>query len=78
MAKGKRYKSTEHRIREVCELALAHYEAGNQSKSYYAVWRNHIEPRYGICYRTFLSYLNQHLSPPAAPVQDDYPTLFDL
>jgi hypothetical protein len=76
MAKKRRYKSTEQRIREVCELAQEHYEVGNQSKSYFAVWRNHIEPRYGICYRTFLSYLNQYLYPTPPPGETE-PTLFD-
>lgn len=50
MAKGVRYKSTLKRIREVCAITREHYEAGNQSKCYRAVWRKFIEPKYGICY----------------------------
>lgn len=61
MAKGKRYKSTLCRIREICDITREHYEAGNQSKCYHAVWRNYIEPRYGICYRTYLNYINEPL-----------------
>ncbi len=53
------YKSTERRIREICELTRQHYEQGNQSKCYRAVWRRYIEPRYGICYRTYLNYINR-------------------
>jgi len=71
MGKKKRYKSTICRIREICELTRMHYEVGNQSKSYYAVWRKHIEPRYGICYRTYLSYLNEQLT------KNNERTLFD-
>ena len=61
MGKKKRYKSTERRIREICEITRQHYEVGNQSKCYRAVWLKHIEPRYGICYRTFLNYLGVSL-----------------
>lgn len=71
MAK-KRYKSTVCRIREICAITQQHYEVGNYSKSYYAVWRKYIEPRYGICYRTYLSYLS---APP--PRASGEPTLFD-
>lgn len=75
MAKGVRYKSTQKRIREVCDLAAEHYEPGNQSKCYRAVWRKHIEPKYGICYRTFLNYINEPL--PKEPPHRE-PTLFDM
>lgn len=75
MAKGVRYKSTLKRIREVCAIAREHYEAGNQSKCYRAVWRNFIEPKYGICYRTFLNYINEPL--PKEP-ENKQLTLFDL
>lgn len=61
MAKRGRYKSTLKRIREVRDITLARYEAGNQARCYKSVWRNHIEPRFGICYRTFLNYINEPL-----------------
>jgi hypothetical protein len=61
MAKGFRYKSTLYRIREVCEITREHYEEGSQSKCYRAVWRKYIEPKYGICYRTYLNYINEPL-----------------
>ncbi len=59
------------RIHQVLAITKKHYEVGNQSKSYYAVWFHHIEPRFGICYRTYLSYLNEALP------KDYEPTLFD-
>ena len=61
MAKGFRYKRPLCRIREVCEITREHYEEGNQSKCYRAVWRKYIEPKYGICYRTYLNYINEPL-----------------
>lgn len=57
MAKGEHYKSTLLRIRDICEITKEHYEVGNQAKCYHAVWRKHIEPKYGICYRTYLKYI---------------------
>lgn len=56
-------------------MAAEHYEPGNQSKCYRAVWRKHIEPKYGICYRTFLNYINEPL--PKEPPHRE-PTLFDM
>lgn len=58
MAKGERYISTMCRINEICCIVLLHYEPGNQSKCYKAIWRKYIEPKYGVCYRTFLNYIN--------------------
>lgn len=74
MAKGVRYKSTLKRIREVCEITQEHYETGNLSKCYRAIWRKYIEPKYGICYRTYLNYINKPL-----PKKSEYKqlTLFD-
>lgn len=71
MAKG-RHKNTELRIKNVCAIVREHYEVGNQSKCYKAVWRRYVYPVYPMCYRTFLNYIN------AKPTsKDDYPTLFD-
>lgn len=75
MAKRVRYKSTTKRIREVCAITRQHYEAGNQSRCYRAVWRKVIEPQYGICYRTFLNYMNEPLP---KELENNQPTLFDL
>lgn len=74
MAKGVRYKSTLCRIKEVCAITREHYEVGNQSKCYRAVWRKHIEPKYGICYRTFLNYIGTPI--PKEP-ENKQLTLFD-
>lgn len=41
----------------VCDLVQEHYEPGNQSKSYYQVWRRYVYPHYQICYRTMLRYI---------------------
>lgn len=75
MAKKVRYKSTLCRIREICDITREHYEEGNQSKCYRAVWRNYIEPKYGICYRTFLNYIDTPM--PKEPETKQL-TLFDL
>ncbi len=72
MAK-KRHKSTIYRIRQIVEITRQHYEEGNLSKCYRAVWRRHIEPRFGIDYRTYLRYLNVSDTLPKAY----QPTLFD-
>ena len=37
---------------------MQHYEVGNQSKCYKAVWRNYIYPMFGISYRTYLNHIN--------------------
>lgn len=75
MAKGVRYKSTLIRIREICEITQQHYESGNQSKCYHAVWKKYIEPKYGICYRTYLAYIGTPLPRESSAKQL---TLFDL
>lgn len=67
MSTKSRYKSTACRIREICELTQEHYEPGNQSKCYRAVWRKYIEPKYGICYRTYLNYIGE----PTPPNEED-------
>jgi hypothetical protein len=59
MAKRKHHKSTLCRIREVRALAREHYEEGNHSKCYRAIWRRHVYPRYGISYWTFMEYINE-------------------
>lgn len=38
-------------------ITAQHYESGNQARCYKAVWRQHIFPRFKICYRTYLNYL---------------------
>jgi hypothetical protein len=77
MAK-KRYKSTMCRIREILAITQKHYEMGNYSKSYHAVWRRYIEPKYGICYHTYLSYLNEVLPKNYEPTLFDNEKDFDL
>ena len=54
-----RHKNTILRIQNVRELAMRHYESGNQAKCFRAVWKYHIYPIYPMCYRTFLNYVNE-------------------
>lgn len=56
------------------KLTEEHYEEGNQSRCYKAVWRSYIYPKYRICYRTYLSYIG--LLPPQSSAPE--PTLFDF
>lgn len=46
------------KIAEINEIARKYYEPGRQDRNWRAVWRNHIHPRYHICYITFLKYIN--------------------
>lgn len=62
MAYRGRYKSTLKRIEAVQAIAREHYEEGNQSKCYKAIWRKYIYEAYGICYQTFIAYLNTDLT----------------
>lgn len=75
MTNKKHYKSTMCRIREISDIASEHYEEGNQSKCYHAIWHRYIYPRYGICYRTFLNYIDTPI--PKEPETKQL-TLFDL
>lgn len=49
--------SSEKIIKMIVDEANSHYEEGNQSKCYAAVWRRVIRPKYGIQYNTLLSYI---------------------
>ncbi len=52
-------KSTLARMEQVRTITMKHYEVGNQSRCYKAVWRSHIYPKFGICYHTYLSYIGR-------------------
>jgi len=77
MTMSKRHRSTIARAKKIRALTALHYEAGNQAKCYRAVWRHWIEPEFGICYRTYLSYLGISPDNEQQPRQDTTPTLFD-
>lgn len=62
------------RAYKIRRLTAEHYEPGNQSKCYYAIWRVYVEPEFGICYKTYLRYLGID---PEKAVPDRGPTLFD-
>ena len=53
----RRYRSTKKRIKAIVEIVKAEYQPGDQSRCYAAIWRRRIWPEYGVCYKTFLSYL---------------------
>lgn len=83
---GKRHhKNTILRMQKVREIVSLHYEAGNLAKCYKQVWRHYVYPKYPMCYRTFLSYLDltdaelqSLLNEENAPQRYDGPTLFDF
>ena len=67
------------RIRLVCRIVQEHYEPGNQSKSYYQVWKKYVNPVYPMCYRTLLRYISTTLPKEEPETQDpNQLTLFDL
>lgn len=45
------------RVKAVQELTTQHYEPERQDRCRKWVWRKYVEPLYGICYMTYLSYL---------------------
>lgn len=55
---GKPHESTIRKIALVKELAAQHYEPGNQSKSYYRVWKRHVNKVYPCHYVTFMRWIN--------------------
>lgn len=67
MGTRKRYRSTKKRMKAIVEIVKAEYQPGDQSRCYAAIWRNRILPVYGICYKTFLSYLGV----PPSELEDD-------
>ena len=70
--KKKRYRSTKKRIKAIIAIVDAEYQPGDQSRCYAAIWRRRVWPEYGVCYKTFLSYLGV---PPSEleeePAKDD-------
>lgn len=57
MGKKRRYRSTKKRMKAIREIVEAEWQPGDQSRCYAAIWRRRILPEFGICYKTFLSYL---------------------
>ncbi len=51
------FRSTKKRIKEILNIVQREYQPGVQKRSYKAVWRQFIYPKYGICYDTLLSYI---------------------
>lgn len=75
MEKRKHHESTIERVRMVRAITEQHYESGNQARCYKAVWRQHIFPKFKICYRTYLNYLGIPTPPPVQ--QQQQLTLWD-
>lgn len=69
MEKRKHHESTIERVRMVRAITEQHYESGNQARCYKAVWRQHIFPKFKICYRTYLNYLGIPTPPPVQQPQ---------
>lgn len=78
MAKKKRYKSTFARAEKVKAITALHYEEGNQAKCYKAVWRQWIEPEFGICYRTYLKMLGIESNLEQESPLSNFPSLFEF
>ena len=55
---ARHHENTLRRIRLVCDIVQRHYEQGNYAKSYFKVWKQHVNPVYPCCYRTLLNYIN--------------------
>lgn len=51
-------RSTEQRIKQVARITLKEYEQGNNARCLKSIWRKFINPQFGICYRTYLNYMN--------------------
>lgn len=64
--KRPRYRSTVLRAKAIRELTMRYYEPGRKDRSYMWVWRRYIRPQFGICYRTYMTYLD-------IPTGDDEP-----
>lgn len=57
-------KGYHQRARVIQSITDEHFEPESHAKSRKAVWRKHIYPAYGMCYRTYLSYLKVDSPPP--------------
>lgn len=57
MAKKKRFRSTKKRMKVILAIVEEEYQPGDQSRCYKAIWRRRIQPQFGVCYKTFLTYL---------------------
>lgn len=76
MEKRKHHESTIERVRMVRAITAQYYESGNQARCYKAVWRQHIFPKFKICYRTYLNYLGMPATIPS--FQSSQLSLFDV
>ncbi len=78
MSKHKHHKSTLARVASIRAITEQHYEIGNNSRCYKWVWRYHVYPAFGCCYRTYLNYLGIPTPPPVQQEDKRQLSLFDL
>lgn len=45
------------RAKLIQAITAEHYEPENHARCYKMVWQKYIYPRFGICYRSYLTYL---------------------
>lgn len=46
------------RAQVIQEIVRQHYEPERQDRCKAAIWRRYIYPQFGVCYQSFLRYLN--------------------
>lgn len=51
--------SSSYSAAQALQLALTYFDPGSQARSLRRIWRMQVGPRMGICYRTFLRYLQR-------------------
>jgi hypothetical protein len=61
-------KNTVKKASLIHNLAAQHYETGRQDKCWRAVWANHVQQVYPMCYRTFLNYIRLAKTEPKVKV----------
>lgn len=59
------------------ELTDLHYEPERQDRCKAAIWRIYVERQFGICYLTYLKYLQYQPEKEDPPQEFEQLTLFD-
>lgn len=62
------------RAKALQELTALHFEPERQDRCKKAIWRRYVRDQYGICYNTYLAYLNYR--PKVIKNDLKHPTLF--
>ena len=53
------HQNMKHKMELVRRLAEQYYEPGRQDRCWRQVWKNHVNPVYPMCYRTFLKCVRE-------------------